>query len=66
MTSYHIDKKLDQMTERFSEEINKVIAGFGHELEYFQDRVERLEKNHKRTQMKLGFLSLVVLLSFIL
>ena len=54
------------MTERFSEEINKVIAGFGHELEYFQDRVERLEKNHKRTQMKLGFLSLVVLLSFIL
>ena len=66
MTSYHVDKKLDELTERFSEEINKVIAGFGHELEYFQDRVERLEKNHKRTQVKLGILGLLVLLSFIL
>ena len=54
MTSYHVEQRL-----------NNVITAASSDIANLNARIEICERNHKRTQLKLGVLGVLVLLSFI-
>ncbi len=62
MANYHIEQKLNKTISIFAND----VEGLYTRVINAESKVELLEQNHKRTQMKLGILSLLVLLSLIL